>query len=111
MVFTIPSLGSKRAHFNVDQDGMATTRVSHRSMHHFVNLVQKDLLTRVQNLLYALRKTIIQGVHKVNIPWKQVLYTQNNVFHVHLVHILLKLNKFILAPADVVWGNILRAKD
>ena len=62
MVFTIPSLGSKRAHFNVDQDGMATTRVSHRSMHHFVNLVQKGRIVLGKAPLFLVRVLLADGV-------------------------------------------------
>ena len=77
---------------------------------HLVNLVHKDGIPPAQDLLHALQQ-VIQDVHKVNISPKLVQYTQNNVFHVHRVHIQLQLDKFVLAPADVVWGNILRKKD
>ncbi len=78
---------------------------------YFVNLVHKDLLPPVQDLLHACQHMVTQVVLKVNIPPKQVQYTQNNVFRVHQVHIQLQPTKFILAPVVAVLVNTVVKQD
>ena len=76
-----------------------------------VKRVQKDGLTPAQDLLHAPGLTIIPGARKESFPPNQVLYIQDNVYHVHLVLIQLKWDKFILAPVVAVLVNTVAKQD